>query len=128
MADITVVQELSIYCRWMENGAPVGNFREVLPGADAEFIYSVLIEWLGKHYVQCHKLVGIGFNGVATFAGKRTRVQAQLKDQAPHFIFINCHCHKLQLACVQAAPMVSKMSILHLTLYGNVFITHPRDV
>jgi len=45
-ADITVVQELSIYCR---NGAPVEHFMEILPlkKADAESIYSVLIEWLG---------------------------------------------------------------------------------
>jgi len=51
--DITV-QELSIYCRWIENGAPVQHFMEILLliKADAESIYSVLIEWLGKHGVQ----------------------------------------------------------------------------
>jgi len=77
---------------------------EILPlkKADAESIYSVLIKRLGKHGVQCHKMAGMGFDGVATFAGKRTWVQARLKDHASHSIFVHCHYHKLQLACVQA--------------------------
>jgi len=29
--DITVVQKLSIYCRWIENGTPVEHFMEMLP-------------------------------------------------------------------------------------------------
>ena len=47
-----------IYCRWIENGALVENFMEILPliKADAQSIYSVLIERLGKHDVQYHKL------------------------------------------------------------------------
>ena len=43
----------------------------------------------------------MGFDGAATFAGNKSGVQARLKKNAPHAIFI--HCHKLQLACVQAA-------------------------
>ena len=49
---------------------------EILPlkKADAESIYSVLIDWLNKKNVQCHKLVGIKFDGAATFAGKKSGV------------------------------------------------------
>jgi len=91
---------------------------EILPlkKANAQSIYSVLIEWLGKHGVQCHKLVGMGFDGVATFAGKRTGVQAWLKDHAPHSIFVHCHYHKLQLACVQAANSTNGIKHVYTTL------------
>ena len=43
------------------------------------------------------------------FAGKRTGVQAQLKDHAPHSIFVHCHYHKLQPECVQAAATWTKI-------------------
>lgn len=78
---------------------------EILPlkKDDAESFYSVLIDWLKKKNVQCHKLVGMAFDGVAAFTGKKSGVQAQLKKNAPHTIFVHCHCHKLQLACAQPA-------------------------
>ena len=59
--DIATIEELSIYCRWVENGSLVEHFMEILPlkKADAE---SILIDWLKKKNVQCHKLVGMGFD------------------------------------------------------------------
>lgn len=103
--DVATIEELSIFCRWVDNGSPVEHFMEILPlkKADAESIYTVLIDWLNKKNIQCRKLVGMGFDGAATFAGKKTGVQARLKKNSPHAIFVHCHCHKLQLASVQAA-------------------------
>ncbi len=45
----------------------------------------------------------MGFDGAATFSGRKTGVQATIKKHAPHATFIHCHCHMLQLTCVQAA-------------------------
>jgi len=67
----------------------------------------------------------MGFDGVETFAGKKTGVQAWLKDHAPHSISVHFSWHVFKL---QIAPMASNMSTLHLPLFGNIFITHPRDV
>jgi len=85
----------------------------------------VLIEWLGKPSVQCHKL---GFDDAATFVGERTGVQARLKDHAPHSIFVHCHCHKLQPACVQAANSTNGIKHVYTTLttYGNFFHYSPK--
>ena len=30
-ADISAVEELSIFCRWIEGGVPVENFMEIIP-------------------------------------------------------------------------------------------------
>ena len=102
--DIATIEELSIFCRWEENGSPVEHFMEILPlkRCDAESIYSTLIEWLKKQGIQCRKMVGMGFDGASTFAGKHSGVQARLKKHAPRAIFVHCHCHYKQ----QIAPMV----------------------
>ena len=59
-------------------------------------------------------MVGIGLDGLATFAGKHTGVQAQLKKHAPLAIF--AHCHKLQLAIVQAANKTGGIKHVYTTL------------
>ena len=58
----------------------------------------------------------MGFDGASTFSGKRTGVQARLKKHAPHAIFVHCHCHMLQLACVQAANNTSGVKHVYTTL------------
>ena len=57
--DVATIEELSIFCHWVENGSPVEHFMEILglKKADAESIYSVLIDWLKTKNVMCHKLV-----------------------------------------------------------------------
>ena len=58
----------------------------------------------------------MGFDGAATFAGKKSGVQARLKKHAPHSVFVHCHCHKLQLACVQSANSTEGIKHVYTTL------------
>ena len=116
--DVANIEELSVFCRWVENEVPVEHFMEILPlkKTDAQSIYSVLLDWLKKKDLQCNKLVGMGFDGAATFAGKKSGVQACLKNHAPHSVFVHCHCHKLQLACVQSANRTEGIKHVYTTL------------
>ena len=116
--DVANIEELSVYCRWIENGGPVEHFMEILPQkkTNAQSIYSVLLDWLKKKDLQCSKLIGMGFDGAATFAGKKSGVQARLKKHAPHSVFVHCHCHKLQLACVQSANSTEGIKHVYTTL------------
>ena len=43
-------------------------------------------------------------------------VQARLKKHAPHAVFVHCHCHLLQLACVQAANSTTGIKHVYNTL------------
>ena len=54
---------------------------EILPlkKTNAQSIYSMLLDWLKKKDLQCSELIGMGFDGAATFAGKKSGVQARLK-------------------------------------------------
>ena len=55
-----------------------------------------------------------GFDGAATFSGKKTGFQARLKKHAPHAVFV--HCHLLQLACMQAANSMTGIKHVYTTL------------
>ena len=58
----------------------------------------------------------MGFNGAATFSGSSTGVQTRLKKQSPHVIFVHCHCHLFQLACVQAANTTTGIKHVYVAL------------
>ena len=84
--------------------------------ADAESIHSALIECLKQKNLQVKRMVGMGFDGASTFSGKKTGVQARMKKLAPHALFVHCHCHLLQLACVQAANSTPGIKHVYVTL------------
>ena len=100
--DVANIEELSVYCRYVVKCSTSRNFMEIfqLKRTDAQPIYSVVLDWLKKKDLWCNKLVGMGFDGAATFLGKKSGVEARLRKHAPHSLFVHCHCHKLQLACV----------------------------
>ena len=62
--DVTTIEELLVFCRWVEDGEPVEHFFEILPlkKADGQSIYSSLINWLKQRNIQISKLVGMGFD------------------------------------------------------------------
>ena len=90
IATIDTIEELSIFCWWVQDGEPVGRFFEIIPlkKADAASIYTSLIDWLTKKVIQISKLAGMGFDGAATFSGKKSGVQARLKKISPHSLIL----------------------------------------
>ena len=66
---VSTVKELSVFCRWEEDGVPVECFLEIVPlkKADAETIYSILIECLKRKNLQVGRIVRLEFDGAATF-------------------------------------------------------------
>lgn len=66
--------------------------------------------------IQLSQLIGMGFNGASTFSGNRTGMQTRLQKQSSHAVFVHCHCHLLQLACVQAANATAGIKHVYITL------------
>lgn len=116
--DISTIEELSVVIRWVEDGLPVEHFIELVPlkKADANAIYENLIDCLKKKGLMVSNIIGMGFDGAATFSGKHNGVQALLNRNSPHSIFVHCHCHLLQLACVQAANSTQGIKHVYTTL------------
>ena len=86
--DITTIEELSVVCLWVENGLPVEHFIEIIPlkKAVSQTIYATLVDCLKVKGVQISKLIGMGFDGAATFSGKHKGVQTLLKSNSPHYL------------------------------------------
>ena len=74
------------------------------------------MECLKKKELEVSRIVGMGFDGASTFSGKKTGVQTRIKKLAPHALFVHCHCHLLQLACVQAANSTYRIKHVYVTL------------
>ena len=83
---------------------------------DAESIYSALVYCLKSKNIQLRNLIGMGFNSAATFSGKKSGIQARMKKHSPHALFVHCHCHQLQLACLQAANGTASIEHVYVTL------------
>ena len=83
---------------------------------DAESIYSALVECLKSKKIQLSNLIGMGFDGAATFSGKKSGIQARMKKHSPNALFVHCHCHQLHLACVQAANGTADIEHVYVTL------------
>ena len=102
---------------------------EILPlkKFDAMSIYKSIVDCLKKNGVTVSNMVGMGFDGAATFSGKHNGVQVLLKRKSPHSIFVHCHRHLLQLVCVQAANSTTGIKHVYTTLtalWKQYFITH----
>ena len=72
--DVTTIEELIICCRWVVSGVPEEHFIEILPLkiSNAESIYSASVEYCKKKNIQLGRLIGMGFDGAATFSGDKT--------------------------------------------------------
>ena len=99
--DVTTIEELTICCSWVESGVPEEHLIKILPlkKSNAESIYSALV---GKN-IQLGRLIGMGFDGAATFSCDKIEVQRRLKELLPPALFVHCRCHVLQPAAMQAA-------------------------
>ena len=116
--DVTTIEKLTICCRWVESGVPEEHFIEILPlkKANAESIYSALVEYCREKNIQLGRLIGMGFDGAATFSGDKTGVQRRLKELSSHALFVHSCCHVLQLASVQAANATPGIKHVYTTL------------
>ena len=104
-ADVTTIEELTFFCHWVDSGIPEEHFIEILSmkKANAESIYSALVEYCMEKNIQLGRLIGMGFDGAATFSGDKTGVQRRLLELSPHALVVHCRCHVLQLVSVQTA-------------------------
>ena len=69
-----------------------------LKKANAESIYSAIVEYCREKNIQLGRHIGMGFDGAATFSGDKTGVQRRLKELSPHALFVHCLYHVVQLA------------------------------
>ena len=74
-----------------------------LKKADTESIYFALVECLKGSKLKLAELLEWVLMEQVHSLERKSGVQTRIKKIAPHALFVHCHCHLLQLTCVQAA-------------------------
>ena len=89
-------------------GALLKRYFMSIRSTDAGTITEALQSFLQQKELDLRKLIGQGYDGAATFAGKISEVHKQIQTSTAHSIYIHCSCHRLQLASIQAAASVKE--------------------
>ena len=78
----------------MERDVPEEHFIEILSlkKPNTENIYSALVKYRREKNIQFGRLIGMGFDGAATFSGDKPGVQRRLKE-------LLLHCLSTSLSC-----------------------------
>ena len=85
-ADIATMEEMSVFCCWVEDGVLEEHFLDLIhmKQANAESLYSAIVDCLKEKGLQMiSRIIGTGFDGASTFSGKKTGVQTRIKKLAP---------------------------------------------
>ena len=84
---------------------PEEHFIEILPlkKANAESIYSVLVKYCREKNIQLGRLIGMRFDGAATFSGDRQNRSSKKVESA----LTSCIVCPLSLSCPSTSLCVS---------------------
>ena len=86
-----------------------------------------IAEALQSLYLDLRKLIGQGYDGAATFAGKIVAFISEFRPPA-HAIYIHCSCHRLQHASIQTASSVKEIRMFFgtMTSVWKLFYYSPK--
>ena len=103
-ADISGTEQLSIGVRFIDQSGDVAKVREEFLGfvplqnMDAETIAETIIDYGEKIGLNLdEKLMGQGYDGCSTMAGKDNGVQARVRRTFPKALFVHCSSHRYNL-------------------------------
>lgn len=99
-ADIAGVEQLSIGVRYVDKNNVVKEeflgFTE-LKSMSAQSISDAILKYARECGLNLEKLVGLGFDGCSTMAGKENGVQKLIRNVYPKATFFHCSSHRLNL-------------------------------
>ena len=101
-ADISNREQLVICLRWVDDKLQVheemvGLYQ--IENTGAEMIASSIKDALIRLNISIQKCRGQTYDGASAMAGRKTGVQARIKDEQPKALFNHCHGHMINLAC-----------------------------
>ena len=91
--------------RWLHHNKPVEHLPRVIQAkkSNAEAIAGCISDFLQSRSITFEKMLSLGFDGDSTMSGNGKGIQTRLRLHAPSAIYVQCRCHLLQLAAVNAA-------------------------
>lgn len=64
---------------------------------DAKYVADTILQFTEKLGIEMTKLIGLGFDGCSTMAGKDTGVQKRIREKYSKAIYFHCASHRLNL-------------------------------
>lgn len=97
--DISVLKQMSVYCRILVNGELRSNFLTIteLFNGKADTIMKALKEFLSSVNDDMRQFTALGSDGANVIIGKHNGVSAKLKLENPALISIHCIANRLAL-------------------------------
>ena len=98
-ADIGGIEQLSLAVRYVHKKEVKEQFLGFVPLSEmnAEAIADKIIDTLSSFNVNLDKILGQGYDGCSTMAGKDNGVQARIRKKYPKAFFTHCSSHRLNL-------------------------------
>lgn len=102
-ADISGTEQLSLGVRFVDTSSEQAMIREEFLGfsplkdMDAATISDCIIEHCKTFGLLLNNLLGQGYDGCSTMAGKENGVQAKIRSIYPKAAFVHCASHRLNL-------------------------------
>ena len=105
--DISHNEQMCIAIRWVDSSydiheAPLGLVQ--LPDTRALTLFNVIKDVLVRCSLPIERCIGQAYDGAANMSGVRNGVQALMKKEADHCLYVHCFAHSLNL-CVQEVTM-----------------------
>ena len=107
--DVSVLNEMVIYGRYVQNGKVATTFLKIceLCNGTADTIEMTLLGYMEENSLTMSKMMGLGTDGDAVMTGKHNGVAARFKQRQPLLTSVHCVCHRLALAAAQAGNDVT---------------------
>ena len=108
--DVSKAEQVAIILRYVDiNTASVyERFLTCVPAEclTAQGLSSYILETLRKYELEPKCIVSQGYDEASVMSGCLTGVQTQIKEVAPHALYIHCNAHCLNLCLVDSAKAV----------------------
>ena len=105
-ADISGTEQMSIGVRYVDSHTNPNEpeikeqllgFTPIVGSCDADHISQLILSQCRNYGLDLSKMVGQGYDGCSTMAGKENGVQARIRRQFPRAVFVHCASHRLNL-------------------------------
>ena len=108
--DVSKVEQLAIVLRYVDisTASVYERFLTHVPAEcfTAQGLSSYILDTLRKHELEPNRIVSQGYDGASVMSGCCKGVQTQIREMAPHAIYIHCNAHCLNLCLVDSAKAV----------------------
>ena len=109
--DVAGLSQISVCIRYVDTHENKPEIKERLlnvveaDGLDAVSLKMSIFNVLRKCSIDPQKMVGQGYDGASAMSGEFRGVQALVRDEVPHAMYVHCVCHVLNLALCKSSEV-----------------------